>query len=80
MRSTRRAWAAFAAGVVGLFCGLALDRALFWTDDSFLVLLALPTGLLMAGLCYWAMPLLPGQWRTAGKTPGNTQSGMTRYK
>lgn len=55
MRSKPRAWASFAAGVVGLFVGLALDMALFWTDDSFLILLALPTGLLTAGLCYWAL-------------------------
>ncbi len=55
MRAKSRAWAALAAGAVGLFVGLALDRALFWTEDSFLVLLALPTGLLAAGLCYWAL-------------------------
>ena len=55
MQAKTRAWAAFAAGVVGLFAGLALDRTLFWTDDSFSVLLALPTGLLTAGLCYWAL-------------------------
>ena len=68
MRSTPRAWAAFAAGVFGLVGGLALDRALFWTDDSFLVLLALPTGLLTAGLCYWAIPLLGrGQWPHGGQ-------------
>ena len=54
MSGQTRAWAAFAGGVVGLLAGLALDRALFWTDDSFLVLFALPTGLLAAGLCYWA--------------------------
>ena len=58
MRARSRAWAAFAAGVVGLLVGLALDRALFWTDNSFSVLLALPIGLLAAGLCYWAIPLL----------------------
>gem|GEM_PF-3615097 len=56
MRNQRRAWAAFAVGVVGFFAGLALDRALFWTDNSFSVLLALPTALLGAGICYWAMP------------------------
>ena len=55
MRGRNRAWAAFAAGVVGLLAGLALDRELFWTDDAFLVLLALPAGLLTAGLCYWAL-------------------------
>jgi hypothetical protein len=55
MQPKRRTWASFAAGVVGLFAGLAVDRALFWTDDSFLVLFALPTGLLTAGLCYWAL-------------------------
>ena len=58
MRTNSRAWAAFAAGVLGLLAGLALDRTLFWTDSSFSVLFALPTGLLAAGLCYWAMPLL----------------------
>lgn len=55
MRAKSRAWAAFAAGAVGLFVGLALDRELFWTEDSFLVLLALPAGLLAAGLCYRAL-------------------------
>ena len=55
MRAKPRAWAAFAAGVVGLFAGLVLDRALFWADDSFSVLLALPAGLLTAGICYWAL-------------------------
>jgi hypothetical protein len=58
MGAKPRAWAAFAAGVVGLFAGLALDRALFWTDKSFSVLFALPTGLLVAGLCFWSLPLL----------------------
>lgn len=55
MQSSRRGWASFAAGVIGLCAGLALDRALFWNDDSFRVLLALPIGLLAAGLCYWAV-------------------------
>lgn len=55
MRAKQRAWAAFAAGVVGLFAGLAMDRALFWTADSFSVRLTLPIGLLAAGLCYWGV-------------------------
>jgi hypothetical protein len=58
MRANSRAWSSFAAGVVGLLVGLALDRALFWTEDSFWVLFTLPTGLLGAGLGYWVVPRL----------------------